>query len=410
MRILLHDPAGHGFQAALARELARRGHRVHHVHCDTFLAAHGELARRRSDAPTLSFGTVSHRRPFEKYRWSIRVLQELEYGVRATHLLLTWKPDVIVSCNTPLLSQALLTVASRAGRIPAVAWVQDIYSHAAADAVAGLPGPVSFVLTQALVRLEAVTLRSSRHVVAISAAFVPLLRAWGIDDSRLSVVPNWAPIEELPQLDAGTAWGSEHGLDGKFVFMYTGTLGLKHEPDVLVAIAEKFRNRAVVVVVSEGPGRDWLAEQADHAQLGNLLLFDYESSAVYPSVIARADVLIAILTPASARYSVPSKVLTYLCAARPILAIMPDDNDAATFIHDAGAGVVVSPGDHDAALDAAERLFADSELRRGLGAASRAYAERTFSTERSADPFEDICRDIARKPVPKTPIVRRHPW
>ena len=39
------------------------------------------------------------------------------------------------------------------------------------------------------------------------------------------------------------------------------------------------------------------------------------------------------------------KVFEYLAAERPILAVVPPDGVAADLIRDAGAGVVVAPGD-----------------------------------------------------------------
>lgn len=176
--------------------------------------------------------------------------------------------------------------------------------------------------------------------------------------------------------------------------MYTGTLGLKHDPDVLVELAERFRDRATVIVVSEGPGRDRIERQAAQRRLTNLLVADFQPAADYPDVVASADVLVANLTPGSSRYSVPSKVLSYFCAGRPLLAIMPADNDAALSVERAGAGFVVEPGDHTAVSAVAERLYADPDLRTRLGRSARLFAETEFSTSRTADRFEDICHDI----------------
>ena len=53
------------------------------------------------------------------------------------------------------------------------------------------------------------------------------------------------------------------GLTGHPVVLYSGTLGLKHDPSILALIAAQLRVShpdASVVVVSEGKGRDWLED------------------------------------------------------------------------------------------------------------------------------------------------------
>lgn len=50
-------------------------------------------------------------------------------------------------------------------------------------------------------------------------------------------------------------------MDDKFVFLYTGTLGMKHHPELLMDLAEPNQSRPNVriAVISEGIGAEWLA-------------------------------------------------------------------------------------------------------------------------------------------------------
>ena len=53
----------------------------------------------------------------------------------------------------------------------------------------------------------------------------------------------------------------------KFCFMYSGTLGMKHRPELLQALAQdlEVRGDARLVVIADGAGADWLRgeSQAD---------------------------------------------------------------------------------------------------------------------------------------------------
>ena len=273
-----------------------------------------------------------------------------------------------------------------------VFWVQDIYAEAIARLVAPKLGPLGAPVVWHYRRLEAGLLRRSDQVVAITDDFRPLLRNWSIDERRVSTVENWAPLEELPTRARDNDFARQHGLNDKLVFMYSGTLGLKHNPGLLLGIAERYRDdpRVRVVVISEGLGASWLAERRQAERLDNLLLLPFQPFSRMPDMLASADVLMAILEPEAGVYSVPSKVLTYLCAGRPLLAAMPSENLAARTIAAQQAGLVVAPDDAQGFAGAASRLHDDPAVRTTMGCNGRRYAEATFDIHGIADRFETI--------------------
>ena len=95
-------------------------------------------------------------------------------------------------------------------------------------------------------------------------------------------------------------------------------------------------------------------------------------------------------------FSVPSKVLTYLCAERPLLVSVARDNLAARVVERSGGGVVVPPNDPEALVSAAAGLRTDEGLRAELGARARSYAETTFDLARIADRFEQVLERAKR--------------
>jgi colanic acid biosynthesis glycosyl transferase WcaI len=87
---------------------------------------------------------------------------------------------------------------------------------------------------------------------------------------------------------------------------------------------------------------------------------------------------------------VPSKVLSYLCAGRALLAAVPTDNLAAEVVRKSGGGVLVEPGDEAELVAGATRLLADEGLRVEAGSRARRYAEEHFDIATIADRFEAI--------------------
>ena len=397
MRVLVHDYSGHPFQVQLSRELARRGHDVTHWHCSSYATGKGALQRSADDPASFTVGAIAMRAPFQRYSPARRVLQELEYGRTLGRRMRRARPDAVVFCNTPLIAHAVAAATLRRAGVPMVFWQQDVYSAAIAQAAAMRLGGAGRALGVAADRVERLVARQSAHVVPIAEDFMPALRRWGVAD-RATVVGNWAPLAELPIRRRDNAWARVHGLARRPVVLYAGTLGLKHDPSVFVALAEALRSglpAARVVVVSEGRGRQWLEAQTRSRRLDNLVLLDYQPYDALPDVLGSADVLLALLEADAGQYSVPSKVLTYLCAKRPIVAVLPPQNAAAATLRDSRGARVLAPGDVRAVITTVLDLLGNPRLRRTLGEAARRYAESQFDVGARADDFESILRRVS---------------
>jgi glycosyltransferase involved in cell wall biosynthesis len=392
VRLVVHDYFGLAFPAQLARALAGRGNDVLHLHCRSFVAGKGRLEHSPGDPPGLEFGAVELERPFAKYHVVRRVRDERRTARSLARRLREFGPDAVLSVG-PLIVQTELLRTSHALGAGFVFWQQDVMSIAARRVVGHRSRLAGAVAESAVAQLERRLLRHSDGVVVISQDFLPQLRRWRIPESRVSVIENWAPLAELPELPRDNAWARGQGLDRSPVFLYSGTLGFKHDPSLLLELARWSAGRdARVVVVSEGPGSDWLAEHADGAP--SLLLLPYQPHERLPEVLASADVLVALLEPDAGAFSVPSKILTYLCAGRPLLVSVPADNLGARVVETSGAGMVVPPGDAATFLAAAGRLLEDEQLREDLGRRARAYAESTFHVDAVADRFVEVLEEV----------------
>jgi colanic acid biosynthesis glycosyl transferase WcaI len=416
MRIVVHDYSGHPGQAQLSRALARRGHEVTHQHCPSYATGKGSLQVEPGDPPTLSFEPCAMEGTFAKYSVFTRIRQELFYGRRAARSIAAKEPAVAVISNVPLLAHSILARRLVRCGVPMVFWHQDIYSEAIGSA-ARRRLPVAGAWVARLAEgLERTIARRSGAIVAISPTFLDRLAAWGVADKAV-VVPNWAPIDELPMFDddddgggGGPAeeWRSRLGLRGHPVVLYSGTLGLKHDPGILASLAERLGEShpsARVVVISEGKGRDWLEEWKHDrgAAADNLVLSDFQPYADLPAVMGSADVLMAVLEPDASRFSVPSKVLTYLCAGRAIVGVLPPDNSVAEILLTHGAGLVVRRDDVSSEV---ARLLNDEACRKAMGRAGRRYAEGAFSPETAADRFEEVFNDVVPVSAPSASAGR----
>ncbi len=386
MRILVHDYCGHAFQVELSRWLAAEGHEVLHLYSREIDSPRGALAPHPNDSPSLTIEGLALGRRVAKYAPLRRLHHESAYTRLAARRLRTFRPDAVLSGNcTAVVQRGLLRAARRSGA-PFLYWLQDIYSDGVERTLAqrfGVPGRLAARLHR---RLEFRTLAVSDAVVAITPDFAPILTTGGVAPERVHVIENWAVA--APAHADGAAWRAEHDLGERFVLLYAGTLGLKHDPEVLLALARHCRDtpHMAVVVVSQGLGRDYLETARQREGLANLILLDFQPVERVAEMHAAADILLAVLEPYAGVLSVPSKVLGYLRSGRPILAAIPADNLAARTISAAGAGLVVAP---DELAAAADRLYRDPGLRTRFGRAGAAYALVHFDVAAKGRAFLD---------------------
>ncbi len=108
-------------------------------------------------------------------------------------------------------------------------------------------------------------------------------------------------------------------------------------------------------------------------------------------MLGTGDVLLVLLDKEAGAFSVPSKTLSYLCAGRPVLGLMPPENLASELIRRA-EGVALPPEDESlaTAADWVQRVLDDPAAAERIGQASRALAEEEFALAGCADRFEDI--------------------
>jgi glycosyltransferase involved in cell wall biosynthesis len=375
---------------------------VLHLSSAEYVSGKGRLQWEPGDPHTLSFEQISLGRPFNKYAASDRVRWELAYGRAAAQRLEDW-PGVVITCNVPLLAMGRVVRSARRHRTPWIFWHQDVYSAGMTDeASRRLPPVFAKPLALGFDRLEAWCARNAGHVVAIGEAFTRLYSGWRVAPERVSVIPNWAPLEEIVPRDRENAQADVvfgQGRPESLRLLYAGSLGRKHNPLLLVQLLQEVRRAgvdAVLTVVSEGEAADDIRDAAQELTGDDLRVVGFQPAETLAETLATADVLVALLEPEAASFSIPSKVLSYMAAGRPIVGLVPHSNPAATDILDCG-GFVAEPSGEGVGEAAGwiVRIADRADDRAEIGRRTRKIAEERFDPERITGQFEAIIRRLA---------------
>jgi colanic acid biosynthesis glycosyl transferase WcaI len=106
-----------------------------------------------------------------------------------------------------------------------------------------------------------------------------------------------------------------------------------------------------------------------------------------PEVQSSADVSVVTLSRDFGEVSVPSKVLGYMAAGRPMVAAVPEESATAGIVRASGGGRVLPVADAAALAQAIGAYAADPQQARQDGQRGREYLVAHFSRARATERY-----------------------
>lgn len=167
-------------------------------------------------------------------------------------------------------------------------------------------------------------------------------------------INNWIDEKEITPLPANHErvmhFRKEYGLDGKFVIMYSGNIGLYYDLVNLIGIIERFQNRPEVIFafIGEGSVLEELIAYKDAKALSNVVFIPYQDKKQLIYSLNAGDVHFVVNAKGIKGVSVPSKLYGVMAAGKPVLGILEKGSEARLIIEEAGCGLSVDPGDYEA--------------------------------------------------------------
>lgn len=228
------------------------------------------------------------------------------------------------------------------------------------------------------------SMHSAAAVITIGRQMAQVLRSHlrSDDDCRIDVIPTWVDTDFIRPIDMRqNPFVGEHGLEDKFVVLYSGSFGATHDIESIVDAAGLLVDVPDVQIVLIGGGTRWKELQALVAarNLPNLKMLPFQPRDVLPYSLAAADCQIVTLDEAFAGISVPSKTYYALAAGSALLAVSPPGTELVDLVEEHGCGLHVLPRDAAALAEAIRRLRREGDLRATMRSQSRQTAVQYYS-------------------------------
>lgn len=275
----------------------------------------------------------------------------------------------------PNLSGGLVAASiARSHGCPLGIVVQDLAGAAAAQS--GIPGGSRVArLTSSI---EGWVMRQADDVAVVSDGFRPFLRAQGVDDDRVTAMPNWCRMARSKRDPAAVR--ADLGWEpGTTIVLHAGNMGLKQGLEHVIDAARSSGAGASVrfVFMGDGSQRRTLERRAEGLQ--NVTFIPARYGDAFADSLSAADVLLINERGSVLDMSLPSKLTSYFAAGRPVLAAVASGGVTAREVTRSGGGLVIDAEEPAALLAGVTRLVDDPDLVRRLADAGRRYASEHLS-------------------------------
>jgi colanic acid biosynthesis glycosyl transferase WcaI len=170
-------------------------------------------------------------------------------------LALLPKHDRVVALTTPPLISFVGAWLARFWRASFFYWVMDFNPDEAIAAGWLRPGSLAARLLDSMSRFS---LSRARKVIALDRFMQERILAKGTAAEKIVVIPPWSHDTQVRFDPVGRQrFRQAHGLDGKFVVMYSGNHSPVHPLETLLHAAERLRGDKGVVFCFVGGGSEW---------------------------------------------------------------------------------------------------------------------------------------------------------
>jgi putative colanic acid biosynthesis glycosyltransferase WcaI len=308
---------------------------------------------------------------YPRFAMKRRVLNYLTYVALAIPRALFLRCDVVLSMTDPPFEGIVGALVSLLKGKPYVYNIRDMYPDMAVGGAIVEPGLFARIWES----MHRGALRRATRVIVLGEDMRARIVAKSVDPRRIEIVRDGA---DIPAPDAPPA-----PLDGEiirtirgdysFVLLHAGNLGFYGAWETLIAAVHNLEVDGVgLVFVGEGAQRAHV--EALSKEVKNVRFLPFFPANQIPSVLAAPDAHVITVRRGLEGVVVPSKMYGILAAGKPILAVAPEETDAASLGAKFRFAVSADPDSPEKVAAAVRSLVSDKEKVQSMGRAARAVA------------------------------------
>lgn len=286
--------------------------------------------------------------------------------------------DAVYVNTWPIFGQYFIVSMANQLDIPVLLHIQDLYPESFDERLPSMLRP----FLKPFYRFEKKIAQKVDKVIAISSNMMDYYReSRQLKNEQLALVNNWQDekVYEVQQVKAGYEVIAE---SGQFVFMFLGNIGPVAGVELLIkAFHQSKLEDALLVIAGDGTKRkncEVLAKQLGNEQI----IFKSVPFKDTGYVLSLADVCLLPIKKGHGISSIPSKMIGYLFAHKPVLMSADLDCDSARVIKDGECGWLVDPENEAVLACLMQSIMQETpSAQKQKGQNGYEYAKQFFSKE-----------------------------
>jgi colanic acid biosynthesis glycosyl transferase WcaI len=289
---------------------------------------------------------------------------------------------------------------SMAFQKPYVINVNDLATQAAGDVGILRPGRLMRFLSW----IEFAAYRRAAGAFVLCDSFESALIEKGYPSQRIRLIRPPVDLDSIRPVASNGRFRKANGCTSlDFVVLYSGSMGLKQGLMTVLDAAEilqESRSNLRWLLVGDGEQRCRLEQQIETRQLSNCVrLIPFQDQSLMADMYASSDLLLLSQLKMVKDSVIPSKLLTYMAAGRPVVAAVNSSSQAAVLLEAAGGGLLIAPEESQALASAVVWAQENTDKIVAMGTRNRRYAEEHFDQRKITAAQEQFLREIVRDSV-----------
>lgn len=153
-----------------------------------------------------------------------------------------------------------------------------------------------------------------------------------VAEDKIKIVYNWAHNEHMRPIDKKeNVFLADLKLQDKFIVLYSGNMGMTHDVDMLVDVADRLKENKTIhfLFIGEGAKKPIVEAKVARYGLENCSVLPYQPLEVLPYSMGAADLAVVTTDAKQSGLSVPSKTYTYLATGAALLCLAEENTELA---------------------------------------------------------------------------------
>lgn len=292
--------------------------------------------------------------------------------------------DLIICINPPFHIGIFPYLYSKLKATILVTHIQDLQI----DAAKGLNMLEEGKFLKIMFKIEQFFLEHSDYVSTLTNGMKQRILQKGIPEKKIVMLPNWVDINKLNIL------GKEASLRKKFdiplddiVILYSGNIGKKQGLDILIDVAEDYKDYTNIhfLIVGSGVELNNLKDLVKTKKLTNIQFHPLQPYDLLPALLATADLHLVLQKKGASDLVMPSKLTGILAAGGCPIVSAEKYSSLYSEVNDNQIGIVCEPESKTSLKEAIDKALKDDISRIRLKA--RKYAENNLGQENIMNSF-----------------------